>query len=147
MCGTILDMTGHTRMKLANSVVRVCVGILANIILIPLWGITGAAMAALIHEVVANGLPMVEVWFLYRILPYSWAFLKPLAAGLAAAAVTLLVRVWMPVSDQLISIILQILVMLGVYALAIQILGLSLEERQMVNKLRRRVTSLLPRHS
>jgi O-antigen/teichoic acid export membrane protein len=147
MCGTILDMTGHTRMKLVNSVVRVSVGILANFMLIPRYGITGAAMAALIHEVIANLLPLVEVWFLYRILPYSWAFLKPLAAGIAAAGVTLLVRAWLPAPDQLLSLFLQILSMLGVYALAIQLLGLSLEERQMVNKLRRRVTSLIPRRS
>ena len=145
MCATILDMTGHTRMKLANSVVRVTVGILANFILIPLWGITGAAVAALIHEIIANVLPLVEVWFLYRIIPYSWAFLKPLTAGAIAAGVSLLIRVWLPVSDQLIPTFLQILLMLGVYALAIQLLGLSLEERQMVNKLRWRVSALLSR--
>lgn len=146
MCGTVLDMTGHTRMKLANSVVRVSVGILANFLLIPRWGIVGAAMAALIHEIIANLLPLVEVWFLYRILPYSWAILKPLTAGIAAAGVTLLVRVWLPVSSELLSILLQVLLMLGVYALAVQLLGLSLEERRMVDKLRWRVTSLIWRH-
>lgn len=146
MCGTILDMTGHTRMKLVNSIVRVTVGIMANFLLIPRWGITGAAMAALIHEVIANALPLVQVWILYRILPYSWAFLKPLTAGIAAAAAAFLVRVWLPVSNQLIPTLLQILLIVGVYALAIQLLGLSLEERRAVNRLRLRVTSLISRN-
>jgi hypothetical protein len=35
--------------------------------------------------------------------------------------------------------------MLGVYALVIQLLGLSLEERRMVNKLRWRMTALFSR--
>jgi O-antigen/teichoic acid export membrane protein len=145
MCGTILDMTGHTRMKLANTIVRVALAILANFLLVPRWGITGAAMAALIHEFIANLLPLVQVWFLYRILPYSWAFLKPLTAGAVAAGVGLLLRVWLPVTDQLIPILLQILVVLGVYVLVIQLLGLSLEERQVVNRLRWRVAALISR--
>lgn len=146
MCGTILDMTGHTRMKLANTVVRVSLAILANFLLIPRWGITGAAVAALIHEIISNSLPLVQVWILYRILPYSWAILKPLTAGIAAAGVVLLIRLWLPVSDQLIPILLQILLILGVYMLVIQLLGLSLEERQVVNRLRWRVAALISRH-
>jgi O-antigen/teichoic acid export membrane protein len=142
MCGAVLDMTGHTRMKLVNTVIRVSVGILANFILIPRWGITGAAVAALIHEIFSDVLPMVELWFLYRILPYSWPFLKPLAAGLAAAGVALFIRFRLPVSNDIISILLQMLVVVGVYMLVIQLLGLSIEERQMVNRLRRRAMSL-----
>jgi O-antigen/teichoic acid export membrane protein len=146
MCGTVLDMTGHTRMKLANTIVRVSVGILANFMLIPRWGITGAAMAALIHEIVSNALPLVELWFLYRILPYSWAFLKPLTAGIVAAGVALFVRFRLPVSDDLISILLQMVVVVGVYLLVIQLLGLSTEERKMVNRLRRRAIGLFSAH-
>lgn len=145
MCGTILDMTGHTRMKLANTVVRVGLAILANFLLIPRWGITGAAVAALIHEIIANSLPLVQLWILYRIVPYSWAFLKPLAAGIAAGGVAMLIRVWLPLSNQLIPILLQILLVLGIYALVIQLLGLSLEERQMVDRVRWRVAALLAR--
>jgi O-antigen/teichoic acid export membrane protein len=145
MCGTLLDMTGHTRMKLANTVVRVTVGILANLVLISRWGIMGAAMAALIHEIIANALPLVQVWKMYRILPYSLAFLKPLTAGAIAAGVALLIRVWMPSSDQLIPTLIQMALMLGIYALVIQLLGLSLEERRMVNKLRWRMTALFSR--
>ena len=144
MCGTILDMTGHNRMKLVNSIIRVSAGILASFLLIPRWGIIGAAFAALIHEIISNSLPLVQLWIMYRILPYNWDFLKPLTAGTAAAVVALLLRTWLPASDQLISILLQISLMLGVYILVIQLLGLSLEERQMVSRLRRRVIALTP---
>jgi hypothetical protein len=59
--------------------------------------------------------------------------------------VGLLLRVWLPVTDQLIPIILQILVVMGIYVLVLQLLGLSLEERQVVNRLRWRVAALISR--
>lgn len=145
MCGTILDMTGHTRMKLMNSIVRVSVAILANLILIPRWGITGAAYAALIHEVIANSLPLVQVWRLYGILPYSRGFLKPLAAGAFAAGLGLLLRVLLPASNQFPLVFLHVFAVLAAYAAGLQLLGLSMEERRMVTRLRRRVSVLLLR--
>jgi O-antigen/teichoic acid export membrane protein len=121
------------------------VAIIANLLLISRWGIVGAAMAALLHEIVANALPLMQIWRLYGIVPYSVAFLKPLTAGAVAAGVILLIRIWIPVSDQLISTLIQMAVVLGVYALVIQLLGLSMEERRMVNKLRWRMTALFSR--
>lgn len=145
MCGTILDMTGHTRMKLFNTIIRVSVAILANFLLIPRFGVTGAAMAALIHEVIANVMPMIQLWLLYRILPYNPHILKPLAAGVLAASGALVMRAWVPASGDLLLIILQMVVVLAIYAVVVQRLGLSSEELMVVNRLRRRVGLLLSR--
>lgn len=147
MCGTILDMTGHTRMKLFNTVIRVSVAILANLMLIPRLGVTGAALAALIHEVVANALPMVELWFLYRILPYNPNILKPLAAGFLAAGGALVLRAWLPASHDLLLTLLHMVVVLAIYAVAVQRFGLSSEELMMINKVRHRVGRLLSRRT
>ncbi|MDX1402824.1 MAG: polysaccharide biosynthesis C-terminal domain-containing protein, partial [Kiloniellales bacterium] len=46
-CGSIIDMTGHTKIKLVNSVIWVILSIGTNFLLIPSWGIIGAAVAAL----------------------------------------------------------------------------------------------------
>ena len=145
MCGTILDMTGHTRMKLFNTIIRVGVAILANFLLIPRFGVTGAAMAALIHEVVANVLPMIQLWFLYRIVPYNPNILKPLGAGVLAASGALLLRAWLPASDDLLLTILHMVMVLAIYAAAVQRFGLSTEELLVVNRLRRRVGLLFSR--
>jgi len=145
MCGTILDMTGHTRMKLFNTTIRVSVAILANLLLIPRFGVTGAAMAALIHEVAANVLPMIQLWFLYRILPYNPHILKPLAAGVLAASGALLLRFGLPASGDLPLTILQMLVVLAIYTAVVQRLGLSSEELMVVNRIRHRVGMLFSR--
>jgi O-antigen/teichoic acid export membrane protein len=145
MCGTILDMTGHTRMKLFNTIIRVSVAILANFLLIPRFGVTGAAIAALIHEVIANVLPMIQLWFLYRILPYNPHILKPLAAGVLAAGGALVMRTWLPSSGNLLLTILHMLVTLAIYAAVVQRFGLSSEELMVVNRIRRRVGTLLSR--
>lgn len=145
MCGTILDMTGHTRMKLFNTVIRVSVAILANFLLIPRYGVTGAAIAALIHEVVANVLPMVQLWLLYRIVPYNPHILKPLAAGVLAASGALALRAWLPASNDLLLTIFHMVVVLAIYAAVVQRLGLSSEELMIVNQIRRRVGVLFSR--
>jgi O-antigen/teichoic acid export membrane protein len=147
MCGTILDMSGHTRMKLLNTIVRVSVAIFANFLLIPRFGVTGAAMAALIHEVVANVLPMIQLWFLYRILPYNPHILKPLAAGVLAAGGALALRTWLPAGNDLPLILLHMVVVLAIYATVVQRLGLSSEELMVVNRIRRRVGLLLSRRT
>ena len=145
MCGTILDMTGHTRMKLFNTTIRVSVAILANLLLIPRFGVTGAAIAALIHEVVANVLPMIQLWFLYRILPYNPNILKPLTAGVIAAVGALLLRAWLPASNELLLTLLHMVVVLAIYAAVVQRFGLSAEELMMVSRIRRRVGGLISR--
>ena len=147
MCGTILDMTGHTRMKLFNTIIRVSVAILANFLLIPRFGVMGAALAALIHEVVANVLPMIQLWFLYRILPYNPHILKPMAAGVLAAIGALVLRAWLPASNDLLLTILHMVVVLAVYAAVVHRLGLSMEELMVVNRIRRRVGVLLSRRA
>jgi O-antigen/teichoic acid export membrane protein len=147
MCGMILDMTGHTRMKLFNSIIRVSVAILANFLLIPRFGVTGAALAALLHEIVANALPMLQLWFLYRILPYNPNIMKPLGAGVIAAGGALLLRAWLPALDDLLLTLLHMVVVLAIYAVVVQRLGLSSEELLVVNRIRRRVGLLLSRRT
>jgi O-antigen/teichoic acid export membrane protein len=130
---------------LFNSAIRVGVAILANFLLIPRFGVTGAALAALIHEVVANALPMVELWFLYRILPYNPNILKPLSAGVLAAGGALILRAWLPATDNLLLTLLHMVVVLAIYMAAVQRFGLSSEELMMVKRIRQRVGLMLSR--
>jgi hypothetical protein len=104
-------------------------------------------MAALIHEVIANAMPMVQLWFLYRILPYNPNILKPLAAGIVAAIGALVLRAWLPASGDLLLTLLHMVIVLAIYAVVIQRLGLSSEELMMVKRIRHRVGVLLARRT
>jgi O-antigen/teichoic acid export membrane protein len=91
ICGVMIDMTGKTHLNLANATAS-CVLVLGlNFLLIPRWGMVGAATAALATAVITHLLALLEVLILFRLLPYNASFLKPVVAGLAALATALAV--------------------------------------------------------
>ncbi|HXG40036.1 MAG TPA: flippase, partial [Candidatus Limnocylindrales bacterium] len=85
--GAVLDMTGHTRVKFVNSTLSVGLSIGLSLLLIPVWGLIGAALAALGSTAIVNLLRVLEVWLLLGVTPYSLAWLKPISAGAVAATV------------------------------------------------------------
>jgi O-antigen/teichoic acid export membrane protein len=135
ICGVIIDMTGQTRLKVTNSTVQLVLAIAVNILLIPPFGLLGAAVGAFIVNAVINNLRMIQVWYLYRILPFNRSFIKPLAAGLAAAAAALLTLQLGGGELSLLLLIVQVAVLFAVYTVVIYLLGLPTEERVVINRL------------
>ena len=78
---TVLLMTGHSRVVLVNTIAYGTILIGTTAALIPAWGPVGAAFAASGSFVLLNGLRVAQVWRLHRMLPWTWAAAKPLAAG------------------------------------------------------------------
>lgn len=141
MCGAILDMSGYAKLKLVNSTVQLVLSLTLNFLLIPRWGIMGAATAALVNIATINILRLVEVYILLRLLPYNWSFLKPIAAGLVALGVTLGLNVLYPADANLFVTALYMAVLFGVYTGMVILLGLSEEDRQVLARLRQRASA------
>ena len=82
--GTSLVAAGDSKGPAATNVVTAGVGLLANAILIPLFGINGAAVAGGAGSLAANP---ASVWFLRRrgVLARVSEYLKPLSVALAFA--------------------------------------------------------------
>lgn len=80
----VLTMTGHPKTALANNLITLTVNVLANLYLIPRYGLMGAAMGTTAAVGVLTLLRLVEVWALHRMHPFSWKQIKPLLAGLVA---------------------------------------------------------------
>lgn len=138
-CGSIIDMTGHTRVKLANSVVWMALLFGTNLLLIPRWGVLGAAVATLLSTATINLARVVEVWVLERVQPYDRSFLKPVAAGLAAAACGAALIVWVPAPTNLLEIAGIAILITAVYAAASWLLGIAPEDREVIAKVVRRL--------
>jgi O-antigen/teichoic acid export membrane protein len=145
MGGIIIDMTGHTRLKLFNSIARLVIFLTLDVLLIPRWGVVGAATAALVGEASVNLLRLAQVYYLFRLLPYNRAFLKPLAAGLAALLVALAVGRWLPPDESLVNAAIGAAALLATYGAIILWLGFSAEERAMALAARRRAGGVLNR--
>ncbi len=145
MGGIIIDMTGHTRLKLINSVTRLVIFLTLDVLLIPRWGVIGAATAALVGEASVNLLRLAQVYYLFRLLPYSRDFLKPLAAALAALLVALAVGRWLPPGESLINAAAGAIALVAVYGVLVLRLGFSPEERAMALAARRRAGGVVSR--
>lgn len=139
MGGIIIDMTGYTRLKLFNSVVRLSVFVILDVLLIPRWGVVGAATAALAGETTVNLLRIGQVYYLFRLLPYSRDFIKPLAAAGIALGLTLVVGRRFPPDESWLFTAVGMATLLASYAALLLLFGPTAEERAMLAAARRRV--------
>ena len=78
---TVLLMTGRSRTVLMNTVVYGIALVVGTALLIPQWGILGAAVSASCALIGLNVLRVWQVWQSHRMFPWTWTMLKPLAAG------------------------------------------------------------------
>lgn len=141
----VLAMTGNTPLKLVNSAVQAALSIGLCFLFIPRWGALGAAMAVLVCSIVIHLLLVSEMFVLFRMLPYSFGFLKPAAAGVVALVVGWLVQHFLHTETSLGLAALQALVLLVAYADMILILGLSQEDRAVIAQIRARLTATFSR--
>jgi O-antigen/teichoic acid export membrane protein len=128
MGGIIIDMAGHTRLKFFNSVTRLILYIVLDYLLIPRWGLVGASVAVLIGEGGVNILRLLQVFWLFRILPFNLSFIKPAVAGIVSVASVLLLYIWLPAESSFINTAINTSVLFLVYAAVILALGLTVEE-------------------
>lgn len=131
ICGSIVDMTGYNKMKLANSVIWVLLIVGLNVFLIPRYAVVGAAAAVCIGIILINLLRVAEIWVLMRLLPYDRTFLKPLTAGIASFASARLLSLWLP-ADTLWHLVPHVLVVLVVYGGLLWLMGLAPEDKTVI---------------
>jgi len=87
LASTILLMFGHSRQIMGNTVVLALFLVGSNLLLVPYWGITGAAVAVAISTTAIGAINVRQVWSRYRIHPFTAGLVKPAAAGAVAAGV------------------------------------------------------------
>ena len=146
ICGVVLDMTGNTVFTMANTIVLSVLTIGLNVLLIPRWGVVGAATATMVSVLLVNLLRIVEVYVLFRFLPYNRSFVKPVVAGLVAAAVSWAVLQVFHTKAHLIYTAMNALLLYAVYVGMIWLLGLSSEDRAVLARLYARLRTALAKN-
>lgn len=138
----LLDMTDHPKVNMVNSMVMVFIVIGLNLLLIPEWGLNGAAAATALSMTIVNIFCLLEVWYFHHILPYNKSFLKPLLSGIIAACLTYLL-----IQHLMLSLLLQLIVggifLWGTYILALYILRINAEDLLVIEYLLSRLRLLL----
>ena len=84
--GFLLLMSGHQRRVMKIQAVSAVVVVAVNLLLVPVWGILGAAVAASVTNIFTNAWYLWEVRSVLRLSPYNrsyWKLLGPTAALLS----------------------------------------------------------------
>lgn len=92
--GILLMMSGHQRLELLSGVCAASISILLSIVLIPAWGIFGAALATAVGITIANLLRTFMINRVMDMIPYNRSTIKLLPAAAISGVVVLISQKW-----------------------------------------------------
>lgn len=84
--GLMIMMVGKPKINTINSLIILVMKIILNIILIPKYGLIGAAISAALTIALIDIFRVCEVYYILKIHPYNRKFLKPIIAAIASVA-------------------------------------------------------------
>jgi len=134
ICGVIITMNARPWLNTFNSMLAFSSTILLNILLIPTWGVIGAATAQVASVTILNVTRIIQAYLLYDMQPYNRSFIKPTIAGLVAFAATFILDSLIFTNIELIGTILNIIFLFAVYIATIIALGLDADDRMIINR-------------
>jgi len=127
LAGNVIVMSGHSRWNLFNGITAACSNIGLNLLLIPTFGLTGAAAASAVTAVLKSGLELFEMTYLLHVPVRVSQLYKPHLAGLltlvplfAAMQLTTLAEGPLPMKLGL------ILLLLIAYGVSLKIMGVRI---------------------
>jgi O-antigen/teichoic acid export membrane protein len=146
ICGGVIDMSGYSKLSFLNSLVSVIMILALDILLVPIWGVNGAAVTSAMSMAGVNIARLIQVYWLHRLWPYNVTFLKPIVAGAVALVVGLSSGRLMPADLNLLYLVINIAAVYVSFVGATLLLGLSEEDRVLLSRTRRRFAGALVRH-
>jgi O-antigen/teichoic acid export membrane protein len=138
----VVAMGGRARLVLLNNMAAAGLNIALGLVLVPRFGITGAAISVLVSVAAFQLALTIEAWVLERVHPFTQSQLKPVAAALVALGVESLLYRWIGNGAARVTFV--IVAGAASYLLALLAFGLAPEER---NALRRVIARVRPRHA
>lgn len=136
-----LTMTGHQKINLINTIVVAVINIGLNLILIPRYGITGAALATLSSLVLIALARFGESWVILNLHPFSVKLLKPAIAGIGTLVVLMLTRPLIYPLHTLLTLSAAAIITFFVYCLLLWVLKLDAADREVLQALRAAIIS------
>ena len=132
-CGAVLNMAGYSRVNFINSIVYLVTTILLDLILIPKYGLLGAAAAGAITRVIVNTIMMIEAYYLIdRLIPVDRSFGVLFIAAIISGASTYYLLDYVLVESMVWQFVVLSLFMTGIF-FGIVALQLSKEDKLVLN--------------
>ena len=135
-CGAVIKMTGYSKVNLIISIFYLTTTIILDFILIPKYGLLGAAWAGSLTIVIGNILAATAAYFLVdKLLPFDKGILKPIFAALIAGSITYYLTTFILVNHPNWQLVVLGTTMWGLFLLIIVLLKLSDEEKDLLQAL------------
>ncbi len=139
-----LAMTGHQRIVMFVTLGSAAMSFALGVALIPLCGGMGAGVAAATGLILSNAVVLFFVRRRLGLWPYGRGYLKPLAAGLLAAAGAHVVNLMLPLPAGIPTILVVAPLFLACFVALVLAFGLSPGDRQFLAALRKAVLARSP---
>ncbi|HMA77231.1 MAG TPA: oligosaccharide flippase family protein, partial [Candidatus Krumholzibacteriaceae bacterium] len=133
--GPILSMSGYVKLSLWNSLGAFMLNVALNIILIPRFGIFGAAWATMISLVVSGLARVIEVRIILNLTFLNRGFIKPALAGFISAAALWAIKPFIMPFHTLVTLAIAGSISLSLFALTMWLLKLEPEDRDFLKGL------------
>ncbi|WP_235110418.1 polysaccharide biosynthesis C-terminal domain-containing protein [Acaryochloris sp. 'Moss Beach'] len=111
----MLAMSGHQYLKLYGDIILAITNIILNVVLIPLWGPLGAAIATAASIAGINIVRVLQVKYVLHVYPYSFRYLKVLLCGVISALSGYFVQYLLKDNFYIISMLISTSIMIIVY--------------------------------
>lgn len=137
VAGMVL-MSGHPRIDLINNSAALALNVVLSMILIPRWGIEGAAVASAITAASVNIVRALQVFVILGISGYDRTYLKPAGALLTAGGSVYLLYALLGASSQW-NFILYITFFIAAYTGMMLLLGLEDDDKTIARMVKNRL--------
>jgi hypothetical protein len=133
----VLLMAGRPYLNLINTLLILIISAIGGILLIPVMGILGPPLAALVAYLLINTLRLVQVRVLVGVHPLRLGLAKPIVAFVAAIGSAVALQAWTSGGGPLVTTAGVALLFL-IYVAAVWALGLGPAEREILSRIRGR---------
>lgn len=134
--GFMVLMSGHSRLELLNVSTTLAVNVVICFLLIPRYGVVGAAIAHMSSLGVVNLMRIIEIWIFMHMYAYDRSYLKPILSGFAGALVVALIGRYVIVDAGLMQLVALASVLFFLYFLGLVGLGLEEQDKTMLKKIK-----------
>ena len=126
--GQVLGVTGRSKLIFLNSFFGAIINIILNLILIPKYGLIGAALATGSSIFLVNIARVLEVYYLDKLIALKYDLFYPVFIGIISSGVILYIKNIFIFSNSLTNLFVFSIGFCGIYALLTLMFGLSKKE-------------------
>jgi O-antigen/teichoic acid export membrane protein len=116
----LLNASGKTKLTLLNTSTYIVLNIVLDILLIPRFGLAGAATAGALSMLALNIMAMIENYRLFEITPLNKQMFYLIGVGLLVSAITFLFKVMFPIDIKIVTIAAGSLVFISLYFIGLK---------------------------